>query len=68
MTCQPLKVILWYLPEKGRKRKEDSVEQRKVEHRKLEKCVHRTQMPPRSSLSSDPFLSGWGHNSVGLDE
>ena len=25
-------------------------------------------MPPLSSLSSDPFLSGWGHNSVGLDE
>ena len=25
-------------------------------------------MPPPSSLSSDPFLSGWDHNSVGLDE
>ena len=27
-----------------------------------------SQMSPRSSLSSNPFLSGWGHNLVGLDE
>ena len=25
-------------------------------------------MPPPSSLSSDPFLSRWDHNSVDLDE